>query len=329
MAGRVARLLKILGIVVGSIIGLLIVLSVVNLTMTAVERNHVRAPGHLVSVNGHRIHVLTVGVGRPNVVLLSGHGNPAPVSDFAPLIEALQHDFSVTVVEYPGYGWSDGTKEARTNANIVGELRAALREAGVLPPYVLVPHSMSGLYTLYYASKYPADVLAVIGLDTTVPAQGDYYDSLRLPLLPSFLRVTGLLRLAVTLDPGLAGHAAAPYTDTERETMRRMIVWNYGNATMNREFRSVARNCADLNGVLFPNTIPVSFVLSEETAEQGPKVIPGFDWIKAHQTLLAPGGKARITLVPGGHFVYWSNSQQIAAVVRETIQAVSHGLSRQ
>jgi len=49
------------------------------------------------------------------------------------------------------------------------ETRACLKLAGVDGPYLLVPHSLSGLEALYWAQKYPHEVKAIIGLDPRIP----------------------------------------------------------------------------------------------------------------------------------------------------------------
>lgn len=49
------------------------------------------------------------------------------------------------------------------------ETRTALQKAGLCGPYVLLPHSMSGLEALYWATQYPNEVEAIIGLDMAMP----------------------------------------------------------------------------------------------------------------------------------------------------------------
>jgi pimeloyl-ACP methyl ester carboxylesterase len=158
-------------IAITTVLTLLVVLTVGNLALTAFERNKYKAPGNLALIEGKRVHVYSEGTGPTNVILLSGWGTACPVLDFKPLLEILSRSFRVTVVEDFGYGWSDWTSVPRTNENVVEEIRLALKESGVYPPYTLVPHSISGFYALYYANKYPDEVEAVVGLDTGVPDQ--------------------------------------------------------------------------------------------------------------------------------------------------------------
>ena len=122
-----------------------------------------------VEVNGKVMRAHVSGAGDKTIVMLSGWGVDSPIDDFFPLYTELSKEYKVVVLEYFGYSGSDTTNEERTNANIVKEVRTSLDKLGIKPPYILMPHSMSGLYSLYYAVNYPAEVSAIIGLDMSLP----------------------------------------------------------------------------------------------------------------------------------------------------------------
>jgi len=123
--------------------------------------------GKLVNVKGKNMHVRQMGAGEKTIVLLPGLGCPLPTVEFAPLMRELSKKYTVCVVEFFGYGHSDGTDTPRTNENYVKEMREALSLAGLKPPYILMPYSISGVYSEYYAAKYPREVDGLILLDTT------------------------------------------------------------------------------------------------------------------------------------------------------------------
>ena len=101
--------------------------------------------------------------------MLSGYGTKDPIDDFKSLADKLSDKFKVVVLEYFGYGKSTVTSEERINENIVNEIRLSLDKLGIEPPYILMPHSMSGLYALYYENKYPTKVEGLIGIDMSIP----------------------------------------------------------------------------------------------------------------------------------------------------------------
>ena len=62
---------------------------------------------------------------------------------------------------------STKTSVPRTGAVIVADLHAVLKKADVQPPYVLVGHSLGGLYLSLYARTYPEEVAGLVLLDST------------------------------------------------------------------------------------------------------------------------------------------------------------------
>lgn len=71
----------------------------------------------------------------------------------------------------PGYGKSDPVSTPRDGRHIVDELRSLLRNKGLNPPYVLVGHSLGGLYMQLFARRYPNEVHALVLVDSTHPLQ--------------------------------------------------------------------------------------------------------------------------------------------------------------
>jgi len=123
--------------------------------------------GKLVKVKGKNMHVRQMGSGEKTIVLLPGLGCPLPTVEFAPLMRKLSEKHTVCTIEFFGYGFSDSTDTPRTNANYVEEIRETLKMAEIKPPYVLMPYSASGIYSEYYAAKYPNEVAGLILLDST------------------------------------------------------------------------------------------------------------------------------------------------------------------
>lgn len=88
--------------------------------------------------------------------------------DFSDLINELKEEFQIIVIEYYGYGASEDTHRPRTSENICYEIYNALKKLDV-KSYILIPHSISGLYALSYIDSYPDEVEAIIGIDMTLP----------------------------------------------------------------------------------------------------------------------------------------------------------------
>lgn len=80
---------------------------------------------------------------------------------------------SATVFAYnrAGYGESKNISTPRDGETIINELRSVLSKKGIKPLYVLVGHSLGGLYFQYYARRYPHEVKALVLVDSTHPNQ--------------------------------------------------------------------------------------------------------------------------------------------------------------
>lgn len=111
--------------------------------------------------------VILTGSGSPVVVLQAGFGDSKET--WSRIIPDLARDHTVFAYDRPGSGGSPPTAAPRDPCSIAAELRARLGAAGLRPPYVLVGHSLGGLYQYVYAKLYPADVAGFVLVDPTHP----------------------------------------------------------------------------------------------------------------------------------------------------------------
>lgn len=125
------------------------------------------------------------GQGRPTVVLASGYDMPR--STWMAVADDLSRDFTVFAFDRPGYGNQPGTDRSRDPCTIAADTRQALRAAGLLPPYLLVGHSLGGLYQYAFARLYPQEVSGFVLLDPTHPRHWAMLQAER-PLLATALQ---------------------------------------------------------------------------------------------------------------------------------------------
>ena len=128
--------------------------------------------GEYVIVNDHKMHIYWAGnKSGPKLLFMSGSGTVAPVYDFKVLYQKLLSDFAVIVIEKFGYGYSDLYDAPTDIDTLISYYREALEKAGEKGPFILLPHSLSGLEAIRWKQKYPEEIKAIIGLDMAVPAQ--------------------------------------------------------------------------------------------------------------------------------------------------------------
>jgi pimeloyl-ACP methyl ester carboxylesterase len=116
----------------------------------------------------HRVRL--EGHGPLTVIFEAGLGDTMEVwSHVQPRIA----DCTLTVAyNRAGYAGSDPANGPRDSATIVAELRAELSRRNIKPPYILVGHSLGGLYMQYFARNYPHEVAGLLLLDSTHWNQG-------------------------------------------------------------------------------------------------------------------------------------------------------------
>ena len=125
--------------------------------------------GHRYAPSGRGLYLHRAGTGEPAVVFLPG-GGMFGLGYFNVHMRVAKLTTSV-VYDRAGTGWSDAVPLPRSAEDVVQELRALLRVAGLSGPYLLVGHSLGGLYARRFAQLLPADVAGLLLLD---PAHEDY-----------------------------------------------------------------------------------------------------------------------------------------------------------
>jgi pimeloyl-ACP methyl ester carboxylesterase len=72
----------------------------------------------------------------------------------------------VCVYNRPGLGWSEAGLKPRRGAQIAAELHQVLYTAVETGPYLLVEHSMGGIFVRQFARLYPQVVFGMVLVDS-------------------------------------------------------------------------------------------------------------------------------------------------------------------
>jgi pimeloyl-ACP methyl ester carboxylesterase len=142
-----------------------------DVTMTQYDSEFAGSPprGTFVEVGGRRLAHYRSGGGTPSVVFLPGGG--AVGLDYLNVLERVAELTTGVLYDRAGTGWSDSVGLPRSSTAVTDELRELLRVAGAPAPYLLVGHSLGGLYARHYAIRFPDEVAGLLLLD---PAHEDY-----------------------------------------------------------------------------------------------------------------------------------------------------------
>jgi pimeloyl-ACP methyl ester carboxylesterase len=136
------------------------------------------ARGRLVEVDGRSVYLDCRGSGSPTVILEAGFGSGA--DSWGHLLDGVAGFTRVCAWDRPGIGRS-ATRELHSAGDAAAYLREALETAGEVGPFIVVAHSLGGVYARVFAAAGPPGgraatehdaVLAFVMLDTYEPDLG-------------------------------------------------------------------------------------------------------------------------------------------------------------
>lgn len=286
-----------------------LLLNVVSLMINKIffsnELEGISPYGEMVNVNGENMHVYSMGDGDQTVVLLPGFSVPLPSADFAPLMRKLSKKYTVVCIEYFGVGFSDQTQSPRTNESYTQEIRTALSLSGFAPPYILMPHSGSGIYSEYYATQYPDEVSGIIMLDTTSSAKVE-------AAIPKFVYQLGKVQQAIGLgrfinplvvSSVLSIKQESGYTQQEVDDYTKYMNHSYNDTLVDQLYR-LNDNILEVMQMKFPKEVPVLKLSASQTTKQ-----VGEQYQQDHLSRL--GENAKELTFEGTHFIYHTNLQEV------------------
>ena len=266
-----------------------------------------RPLGQMVEVDGRNMCVYVQGEGARTLVFLSGSGTVSPILDFKGLYNLLSDEFRIVVIEKFGYGFSDVVGIERSFGTILRQDREALAKLGIEAPYVLCPHSMSGLEAILWAQTHPEEVEAIVGLDMTMTRSYDEFDFgsvKRLAQLADIARKTGVMRL-------LYGDAAMPAgLSRDEKALYRAIACRIAvNETIVNEGLAVPAACAAIDSSEKPD-VPTLLFVSDGTQTRAK------NWVGLQHEYAAELSNARVVELACGHYVHNFEQERIAADLR-------------
>jgi len=317
---RGKKVMMIFGIIIAMITVFMLIGAILHATYFKGKLEQIKPYGKLVNVEDGQMHVYSMGNGEKTIVLLPGMGVSLPSAEFAPLMRKLSEKYTVVCVEYFGVGFSSETSKPRTCENYVEEIRTALSQAGFKAPYVLMPHSISSVYSEYYAAKYPEEVKAIISLDGTTTAHNDYEDmpAIVKSILPiaKFQQAIGVTSLLAPLTINRKHLLSNGYSEKEINDMITFVGFSINDTVLKQISNSVEfiKQTMDLP---FPKSIPYFKVISKQTYETSNQQLKQMkmtpqEYQQKHLERI--GEHAEYEILDGTHFIYVNNVEKIVEI---------------
>jgi pimeloyl-ACP methyl ester carboxylesterase len=273
----------------------------------------------LVDIGGRRLYLECRGTGSPTVVLEAGYRSPATVWGNALVqaepprvgvrdgVAAFTH---VCLYERPGTAAvlddglhpsrSDPVPQPRTAEDVVADLHALLQTAGVPGPYVLVGHSLGGLFVRLYAATYPTEVVGLVLVDA-------WSERLQQLLTPE--QWAAYVRLNLAIPPELAA-----YRDLET------IDFAGASATMRQA--AAAQPLPPLPLAVLAHGQP--FGVPEADLGFSPEALE-VAWRAAQDELATLVPRTRYTVASeSGHYIQLQQPELVTEAVRQVVAGVQN-----
>lgn len=321
----VKRGIKKLGIILGLVFLLFLIIigiSYSNHKIQLSKEGRLFIPnGEVIQINGHGIHIYNEGDGEDTLVFMSGGGTSSPVLDFKSLYSILSDEHKIVVVEKSGYGFSEDADIDRDIDTILEETRQALSKIELTGPYILFPHSMSGIEALHWAQEYPEEIQGIVGLDMAVPeAYEDFSINKSILKSSQFGAKIGIIRFFPSIVNDSAAIKHGTLTENEKEIYRAIFYRRTLTNSMFKEINEIKRSAEKVkkNGV--PD-IPMLFFISNGEGT-------GWDndnWIEIQREYIGYANKGKSVELNCQHYVHGIEYEKIAEESKKFIEGIIVG----
>ncbi len=198
----------------------------------------------------------------------------------------ISKDNTTFVYNRPGNGKSDAVSTPRDGEHVVDELRTLLRSKGLNPPYILVGHSLGGLYMQHFARRYPDEVAALILVDSTHPNQ-------------------------------MKGKGSPQ----NWPTWFRFVFWVWGSSTVQSEFAGISTTGETVLSLPPFSGKPVILLTATQPKDGKSELDNDVKEKRADLLRLYPGAKQ--IMVDSGHNIQLEKPQAIIDAIREVLPLIS------
>ena len=227
-------------------------------------KEHMEQKGYLNLVSAGDVNVNVYECGNPDgkhtIVALAGYLDGEMCIGWRNMTDPLEEDNQLVFLDRPGYGLSDDYQGEITPDVIVEQYRTALQNAGISAPYVLMPHSIGGMYATYWVSEYPEEIEAVMFIDGT---EAQHYDleneSYDLGIVKWVMRAGKLGLLPILINAEYADMLSS-LPEEDRAAASALLEKTMSNYATVNEMMNMQKNCNFNFENMKPNDVPKIYI---------------------------------------------------------------------
>lgn len=309
--------------------GLAVAAFLANAVANARDRRRFPAPGSLIDVGGHRLHLHCIGGGTPPVVFECGAGDES--SSWFEIQREVAKTAQACVYDRTGIGWSEGARGPRAIDDYMRELRVLLERGGVARPVIIVAQSLGGLFALHLATEYPDDVAGLVLVDAGYKKT---YETLEIRNPRFHTRIRRQMQLAPIASFLLrlgVGRLLAPRIFTRESDVRAAQI-SHVKPKMLRAMVAEGHVLSDLSAVRSAprRDIPVVVLTRGRPGELRMRGIDPVEidatWNELQRELASMFDDGDLRIVEGaGHMIHLDRPEAVVQAVHDVVDAVRTG----
>jgi len=329
-----------LGLIVGVLAALIVAGMIYQRTASRAASRRFPAPGELIDVGGHRLHVTCSGTGRPPVVFEAGIA--ASSLSWVAIAPSVARFTRVCTYDRAGLAWSDVPSCPRTFDRIVEEFATVIARVAPGQRCILVGHSFGSFIVRGYAMGHPDAVSGLVLVDPAVEwLKPDAERAYRLRRAQYLARIgavlahVGIPRALLALLVG--GAPAAPqrfsrlFGDTVAQTLGRLVsevrklppgtypvmqaFWSEPKCydSMADHLAALERDGAAISKIVSPPEIPTIVISSGNQPRE---------LIDVQRTLAdASRGGRHVIAARSSHWIQFDEPELVTAAVRQLLES--------
>ncbi len=131
------------------------------------DQSRYPAPGKVIDIGTHELHIWCQGQGSPTIVLDAGAGTFS--TSWRYVMETLAEHNQTCAFDRSGFGWSESGAGPYDGLQASRELHALLERADIDKPFVYVGHSLGAMLGQVYYGQYPQDLTGLVMIEPADP----------------------------------------------------------------------------------------------------------------------------------------------------------------